>query len=199
LKRRIYLACFTVHFLLILGVCTRETLSLVADGYTGLPALLKNYGAKAEAIVAAALGESLSAPNPLRQGILIYRNVSGIDVGYEFFAPSVPDSYKLVFETHYPNGEVHYDLPRVTDVAAGAAVSSLLNQIGRIRYDPLREMVLKMLAYSEWREHPNATTIRVVFGFIRVRSPAEVRLGKQTSYQFMYAYDFSFPPKPAER
>ena len=78
-------------------------------------------------------------------------------------------------------------------------MSTLLDQIGRIHYDPLREILLKMLAYSEWREHPNASTIRVVFGFVRVRSPAEVRLGKQTTYQFMYAYDFSFPSKSPER
>jgi hypothetical protein len=186
------LACFTVHFLLILGVCSRETFSLLADGYTGLPASLQNYGAKAEAVVATALGEGLSAPNPLRQGIVVYQNASGIDVGYGFFAPSVPNSYKLVFEIHYPNGEIEYDLPRVSDAAAGAAVSTLLDQIGRIHYEPLREILLKMLAYSKWREHPNASMIRVVFGFVRVRSPAEVRLGKQTTYQFMYAYDFNF-------
>ena len=111
MKRRIYLACFTVHFLLIVGVCSRETLSLLAHGYTGLPASLQNYAAKAEALVAAALGEGLSAPNPLRQGIVVYQNASGIDVGYEFFAPSVPNSYKLVFEIHYPNGEVEYRSP----------------------------------------------------------------------------------------
>jgi hypothetical protein len=199
LKRRIYLACFTFHFLLILGVCTRDTLSLLANGYTDLPASLQNFGTKAEAIVAAALGESLTARNPLRQGIVIYQNASGIDVGYGFFAPSVPNSYKLVFEIHYPNGEVEYDLPRVNDVAGGAAVSSLLNQIGRMRYDPLRKMALKMLTYSEWREHPNASIIRVVFGFVGVPSPTDVRLGKQTTYQFLYAYDFSFPPNPAEQ
>jgi hypothetical protein len=188
-----------VHFLLILGVCTRETLSLLADGYTGLPASLQNYAAKAEAIVTAAFGEDLAARNPLRQGIVIYQNASGIDVGYGFFAPSVPNSYKLVFEIHYPNGEVEYDLPRVSDAAGGAAMSSLLSQIGRMRYDPLREMVLKMLTYSEWREHPNASMIRAVFGFVRVPSPAEIHLGKQTTYQFMYAYDFSFPANPADR
>jgi hypothetical protein len=171
----------------------------LADGYTALPASLQNYWAKAEATVVAALGEGLSAPNPLRQGIVVYQNVSGIDVGYEFFAPSVPNSYKLVFEIHYPNGEVEYDLPRVSDAAAGTSISTLLNQIGRIRYDPLREIVLKMLAYSAWREHPNASMVRAVFGFVRVRSPAEVRLGKNTTYRFMYAYDFSFPSKPAER
>ena len=199
LRRRIYLACFAVHFLLILGVCTRETLSFLANGYTSLPASLQNYGAKAEAIVAAALGEGLSGPNPLREAIVVYQNASGIDVGYGFFAPSVPNSYKLVFEIHYPNGEVEYDLPRVSDAAAGTSVSTLLDQIGRIRYDPLREIVFKMLAYSAWREHPNASMVRAVFGFVRVPSPAEVRLGKNTTYQFLYAYDLSFPPKPAER
>jgi hypothetical protein len=120
-------------------------------------------------------------------------------VGYGFFAPSVPNSYKLVFEIHYQNGEVEYDLPHVSDAAGGAALSSLLSQIGRMRYDPLREIVLKMLTYSKWQEHPDASMIRVVFGFVRVPSPTEIRLGQQTTYQFMYAYDFGFPPKPAER
>jgi len=190
------LGCFAVHFLLILGVCTRETLSLLANGYTFLPASLAKCGAKAEAIVAAAIGEGLSVSHPLRQGIVAYQNGAGIELGYGFFAPSVPNSYKLVFEIHYPNGKVDYDLPCVSDAAAGTFVSGLLEQIGRIQYDPLREMMLKMLARSAWKEHPDASMVRAVFGFVQVPSPAEVRLGKSETYRFMYAYDFSFAPGP---
>ena len=75
--------------------------------------------------------------------------------------------------------------------AAGLRVATLLDEIGRTRYDPLREYILKTLAASVWREHPGVKTVRAVFGSLNLPSPAEFERGKRESYDFLYAYDFS--------
>jgi hypothetical protein len=190
--RRVYLAWFFVHFLLIVTVCTRDTFSLIADGFTFLPDSFKKDGDKGEKVARLILGEGLPIHQPLRQAETIYQHAAGIELGYGFFAPGVPNSFKLLFEIHYPDGRVEYDLPHVRQGAGGSRLIRFLEEIGRLEYEPLREMILKMLAYSAWREHPGATNIRAVFGFIQLPTPTEARRGKSEIYRFMYAYDFVF-------
>lgn len=138
------------------------------------------------------LGQKLPVHHALRQGVILYQNAAGIELGYGYFAPAVPNSCKLVFEIHYPGGRVEYDLPRAADGAGGSRLVRFLDQIGRLEYKPLREMMLKMLVYNAWQKHPAASSIRAVFGFIQLPTPAEVRRGQNETYRFMYAYDFSF-------
>ena len=164
----------------------------MAAGYTSLPKFLETYWWKVEAVSTEALGQTLSLSNPLRQSVSAYINATGIEGGYGFFAPSVPDSYKLVLELHYPDGRVEYELPRVSDTAAGVRVATLLDQLGRTGYDQMREIMIKMLAYSVWQDHPDATVVRAVFGFVALPSIEEAKQGKTESYHFLYAYDFSF-------
>ena len=61
----------------------------------------------------------------------------------------------------------------------------------------LRELLVKMLAQSVWREHPEVKTIRAMFGSTRLPSLSEFEHGKRESYDFLYAYDFSLREKPA--
>ena len=129
---------------------------------------------------------------------MTYLHVAGIDASYGYFAPNVPGSYKLVFELHYPDGRVEYQLPPVSSAAAGLRVAGLLDKIGRTPYDSLRELLVKMMARSIWREHPEVKTIRAVFGSIRLPSVSEFEQGKRESYEFLYAYDFSLRERPAE-
>ncbi len=185
-----------LHLFLVLTVSCQQTLWILASGYTSLPPSLDKWWDKAKPVTAAILGQTLAVSNPVREGITAYVHSTGIEGGYGFFAPGVPSSYKLVFELHYDDGRVEYDLPRVNGVAAGLRLSSLLDQIGRTQYDPLREVMLKMLAYSTWREHPDATMIRTVFGYVDVPSVVDVKQGKKESYNFLYAYDFVFPSQP---
>ena len=192
LQLRLYLACFFIHFLLIVSVCIRDTSSLVADGFTSLPDSFKKYGEIGKKASGIVLGDTLPIHHPTRQAETIYLNAGGIELGYSFFAPAIPSSFKLVFEIHYPDRHVEYDLPHVREGAGGSRLVRYLEQIGRLEYEPLREMMLKMLAYRAWQEHPNATSIRAVFGFIQLPSPAEARKGKTETYRVLYAYDFGF-------
>ena len=193
------MAWLFLHFLLIISVSCRETLRLIAQGPTILPSSLRSYSQKAETTVFIALGQQLSASNPVRQALATYLHVSGIEASYGYFAPNVPGSYKLVFELHYRDGRVDYELPSVSSAAAAFRIAGLLDNIGRTRSDALREHLVKMMTQFVWREHPNVETVRAIFGSIGLPSVRDFEHGKRESYEFLYAYDFSLlnePPKP---
>ena len=146
----------------------------------------------------AALGQHLAASNPTRQALTTYLHIAGIEKGYGYFATNVPASYKVVFELHYPDGSVEYQLPHVHSAAAGLRLACLLDEIARTRHDTLREYLVKMLASSIWRDHPDVTAIRAVFGSISLPNINEFEHGKRESYEFLYAYDFSRSDKATE-
>jgi hypothetical protein len=197
-QKYIYVAWFGLHFSLIVSFSCRETLRLVAQGPTIFPPSFKSFSQKAETAVSVALGQHLAASNAIRQAIATYLHLAGIETGYGYFAPNVQGSYKLVFELHYPDGRVEYELPSVSSAAAGLRIAGLLDKIGRTPYDPLREHLVKTLALSIWREHPDVKTIRAVFGSISLPSVSEFERGKRASYEFLYAYDFSLQNEPAK-
>jgi hypothetical protein len=190
-QKYVYVAWFSVHFLLIITFSCRDTLGLVARGPTIFPPSFKRFSQKAETALSAVLGQRLAASNPVRQALATYLHIAGIETGYGYFAPNVPGSYKLVFELHYPDGHVEYQLPRVSSAAAGLRIAGLLDEIGRTPYDALREYLVKMMARSVWREHPAVKTVRAVFGSIRLPGVTEFEHGQRESYEFLYVYDFS--------
>jgi hypothetical protein len=185
------LVWFGLHFLLTISFSCRETLRLVAQGPTIFPPSFKSFSQKAETAVSVALGQHLAASNAIRQALATYLHLAGIETGYGYFAPNVPGSYKLVFELHYPDGRIEYELPSVSGAAAGLRIAGLLDNIGRTRYDALREILVKTLAQSVWREHPDIKSVRAIFGSITLPTVTEFEDGKRESYEFLYAYDFS--------
>ena len=73
----------------------------------------------------------------MREALNTYVKLAGIETGYGYFAPNVPGGYRLVFELHYPDGRVEYELPSVRSAAAGLRIAGLLDSIGRT---PLRRV-----------------------------------------------------------
>lgn len=145
------------------------------------------------------LGQRLDQSNWLRNGITVYLHCAGIEAGYGFFAPNVPADYKLVFELRYPDGHTEYDIPRVGSASTGLRFAGLLDQLAEVEYAPLRETMMKIVTYSVWQEHPDASSIRAYFGNARLPTPAEFEGGKKGSYDLLFAYDFTFretKPKP---
>ena len=187
-----------MQFLLILSFSCRDTFRVVAEGPTILPVSLKNFSQKAEAVISAALGQKLPASNPVREALNTYVQLAGIETGYGYFAPNVPGGYRLVFELHYREGRVEYELPSVSSAAAGLRIAGLLDSIGRTRYDALREILVKTLAQSIWREHPDIENVRAIVGSTRFPTVREFTEGKRESYEFLYAYDFSLESEPAK-
>ena len=188
------MACFGVHFVLVLLVGGQQALSIFSQSGTLVPGAWVSSFSRGEQLATAALGENLALSNPLRQLIAGYTYCAGIETGYGFFAPSVAPARKMVFEIRYNDGRVEYELPGVGGAATGLRLTLLFENIERIRYEPLRKMMFKMMAFSIWREHPEAVQVRAVFGFVNMPTISEFERGKEASYEVLYTYDF-FPTK----
>jgi hypothetical protein len=186
------LACLGFQLFLIVAVCLRDTFSIFATTPTIFSAAANEFWQRGEQIAAALLGQRLGHSNWLRNGILVYLHGTGIEAGYGFFAPNVPANYKVVFELLYPDGRRGYEIPRVSSAATGVRLAGLLDQMAEVSYAPLRETMMKILAYSVWQEHPDATMIRAYFGRARLPTPAEFERGNKGAYDFVFAYDFTF-------
>ncbi len=163
-SKRVYAAWFGIHFLLITAVCFAGLFWLIAERATILPPAFNQYARKAELIAAWLLGRQAGASSPVRRGIATYLHAAGIQAGYTFFAPNK---------------------------AAALRLNSLLDKLADARYEPLREVVVKMLALSVWRQRPDVTKIRATFGSVNPPSITDFEHGKRESFQPMFSYDFS--------
>lgn len=197
-RKCIYAAWLTLQLPLIIAFSCRDTLRVVAEGPTILPGSFNKVADKAETVLSTALGEKLPASSPMRQALATYLHVAGIEAGYNYFAPNVPGGYKLVFEVHYRDGRVEYELPSITTEAAGLRMAGLLDTIGRTRSDPVREILVKTLAQSVWREHSDVESVRAILGSVTLPNVREFEQGTRESYEFLYAYDFSLTNEPAK-
>jgi hypothetical protein len=186
------------HLLLIISFSCRDTLRVVAEGTTILPISSKNFAQDTETVISMAIGQKLPASNLVRGALNTYAQLAGVEAGYGYFAPNVPGSYALVFELHYPDGRVEYELPSVRSAAAGLRIAGLLDNIGRTPYDALREILVKTLAQSIWPKHPGLQSVRAILGSVTLPSVREFKEGKSESYEFLYAYDFSLENAPAK-
>ncbi len=191
ISKRVCVAWFGIHFFLITIVCFAGLFSLVAEGATMLPSALDTYARKAELLAAWLLGKQAGAASPVRRSIATYLHAAGIQSGYTFFAPNIPGYHKLNLELYYQDGHVEYDSPHVSGKAAALRLDSLLDRLADNRYEPLREVVVKMLALSVSRERPDVKKIRATFGAVSPPSISDFAHGKGESFQPMFSYDFS--------
>jgi len=190
-SKRIYAAWFGVHFFLITAVCFAGIFSLVAQGLTILPSVLNRFARKGELAAATVLGKEAAPSSPVRRGIATYLHAAGIQAGYTFFAPNIPSYHKLILELYYSDGRVEYDSPHVSGKAAALRLDSLLDRLADPRYEPLREVVVKMLAFSVWRERSDVERIRAIFGSVNPPGVSDFEHGKGESFQPLFSFDFS--------
>jgi hypothetical protein len=190
-SKRVHVGWFVVHFLLVTAVCFAGIFSLIAERTTILPSALEKYARKGEMIAAFVLGKEAPASSPVRRGIATYLHAAGIQAGYSFFAPNIPDYHKLTLELYHADGRVEYDSPHGLSSATALRMDSLLSRLADKRYEPIREVVVKMLARSVWREHPDVKKIRATFGAVSLPGISDFEDGKAESFQPMFSYDFS--------
>jgi hypothetical protein len=191
IPKRVYPGWFGIHFFLITAVCLAGLFSLVAERATILPSALDTYARTAELFAAAALGKHAAPSSPVRRSIATYLHAAGIQSGYTFFAPNIPGYHKLIFELIHQDGRVEYESPHFHGKAAALRLDSLLARLGDNRYEPLREVVVKMLALSIWRERPDVKKIRATLGLVTPPSINDFEQGKTESFQPIFSYDFS--------
>jgi hypothetical protein len=198
ISKRVCVAWFGIHFVLITAVCFAGLFSLIAEGATILPSALDPYARKAELLAAWLLGKQAAAASPVRRSIATYLHAAGIQSGYTFFAPNIPGHHKLTLELYYQDGRVEYQSPQVSGKSAALRLDSLLDRLAENRFEPLREVVVKMLALSVWRERPDVKRIRATFGSVSPTSISDFEQGKGESFQPMFSYDFSLREEEKE-
>src|SRR5215472_4611868 len=189
--KRIHAAWFGIHFFLVTAVCFAGVFWLIAEGSTILPSAWDKYARKGELVASWCLGKEAGTSNPIRLAIATYLHAAGIQAGYTFFAPNVPSSHGLTLELFYDDGRVEYDSPRLRSRAAALRLDSLLNRLADERYEAIREVIVKRLAVSVWREHPEVKKIRATFGSIDTPGMNEFEQGKTETFQPMFSFDFS--------
>jgi hypothetical protein len=190
-SKRIQAAWFGIHFFLITAVCLAGVFWLIAQGSTILPSACNEYAQKAELGATWCLGKEAGASNPVRRGIATYLHAAGIQAGYSFFAPNVPSQHRLSLELFYDDGRVEYEVPRVGSRAAALRLESLLDRLAEERYEPVREALVKRLAFSVWREHPEVKKLRATFETVHLPSITEFEHGKAETLEPMFSFDFS--------
>ena len=197
-SRRFYAACLGVHLALLVAVSGRELLWFIAQGPTIFPSSPRQFLERSNDALSKSLGTKSPIAIVVRQCVKTYLHLAGAEVGYGFFAPNVPDSYRLVFEVHYPDGCIEYILPTVRSHAAGLRLSGLLDKIGRNPVETIRKVMIGLFAYSVWREHPAASSIRAIFASVTLPAPIDYEQGTRKSHQVIAAYDFDFRDNAAE-
>jgi hypothetical protein len=191
LWKRIHATWFGIHFVLTTVVCLTGIFSLIAEGSTILPSKLDTYARKAEMGGAWLLGKEGGSSSPVNQAIATYLHAAGIQAGYTFFAPNVPSHHRLTLELFYADGHVEYESPHVRSRTAALRLDSLLDKLPEKRYEPVREVVLKMLAFSVWREHPDVKKVRATLEAVHLPSITDFERGKTERLEPMFSFDFS--------
>lgn len=118
-------------------------------------------------------------------------HAAGIQAGYTFFAPNVPNPHRLTFELFYDDGRVEHQSPQVRSKAAALRLDTLLDKLADERYEAVREVLVKMLAFSVWRQHQDVKKVRATFGSVNPPDIDEFEQGKRETFQPMFSFDFS--------
>ena len=189
--KRIHAAWFGIHFFLVTAVCSAGVFWLIAEAATILPSAWEKYARKGELVASWCLGKEAGASNPARLAIATYLHAAGIQAGYTFFAPNVPSHHRLSLELFYDDGRVEYESPRVRSRAAALGLDSLLDRLAEEHFEPVREALVKRLAFSVWREHPEVKKVRATFGSVNPPDMNEFEQGKTETFQPMFSFDFS--------
>ena len=189
--KRIQAAWFGIHFFLLTAVCFAGVFWLIAQGSTILPSAWDGYARKAEVVASWCLGKEASVSNPVRLAVATYLHAAGIQAGYTFFAPNVPSHHRLNLELFYDDGRIEYESPRVRSKAAALRLDSLLDRLPEERYESVREALVKMLAFSVWREHPDVKKVRATFEAVHLPSITEFEQGEVETLEPIFTFDFS--------
>ncbi len=191
-SRRVFLACLALHLTLIFLVCVHETFWLLKRDVVTIMGVHPSAWESLDRIPETILGAGGSSSRDFwNTTVATYTNAAGIEVGYGYFAPNLPAASALVFECHYRDGRVEYEKPSLEGDAGQLRVSTLVDQIDRTDYDRWRIALIKLLARSNWKRHPDAVMLRAFFGRIDPPTMVEYRAGKrEETFTCLYVYDF---------
>jgi hypothetical protein len=180
-----------LHLVLVAFVCLHETAWLVGKELTILPGGWLRSG-QTHQVAERPAGQKGAPDNFFRQVLNTYTNLTGIEVGYGYFAPNISETHALVFELRYPDGHLEYETPLAGSHEGELRLTSLIEQIGRTESEPWRNELIRRLARSAWKQHPNAISIRAFFGSVTPPTLEAYRSGKnERIFTCQYLYDFT--------
>ncbi len=169
-------------------VSCRDVFIAIGEGDTSLPGGASSWAKQVETSVGFLVGGRKTSASLVRQGVETYLNVSGIESGYGFFAPHVPNGYKMVLELHYNDGRVEYEEPHGDAIGTGIRMTSLMDVIGRSQSDEVRAGIIRLLVHSVWSQHEGLENIHVLFGTVRFPSLRDYESGAKYSFQVLNTY-----------
>ncbi len=192
--RHAFICWALVHIVLIVFVSAHETFRVIANGLTIVPTRFGAAARTAETITSAALAESLPHKNVVRQLLLAYLHVAGIEGGYGFFAPNFGDSYQVVFEINYPDGRTETQLLGGFSPAASVRLASSTDRIGSESSEILREAFARLLVRDEFRKHRDADRIRVLIGPLNIPDAKNPATKQRTAFEPFASYNYRPTP-----
>lgn len=181
-----------LHLSFVLLTALRSLCWALQQSPTFLPPSTNSLLKAGEGFLDRLTGETLEQGNPFHDLSLTYLHASGIETGYGFFAPNVPDNYKVVFELTYNDGQKQIVLPEVANAAMGLRLVNFLDNLSQYRDPGLHQLFAQVLAAATLRQHPGAISVRVVFGraYLPNRETGYARRGE--SYEASTVYEFGF-------
>jgi len=188
-SRRFWTAALIVHFSFIGAISCWDILDLVATGRTMLPPAIAAPAKQLSGAIQSISPRQLPRLNPIRQTIIGYAHMAGVESPYTFFAPNVPESLRVIFEIQFLDSRVVYDVPRVESHSEGLRLSALVDQAAA-QPGLWRDVVLRMVAASAADMNPDAIRIRVVVAARKFPAPGDYLTGAEPSYRYVCSYDF---------
>lgn len=179
-------ACVHLTFVLCAGSC--DLLTAFSKGSTFFPKSWSGLFGRTEKSIEYALGKG--SRRLWSDGIALYLHGAGVEAGYNFFAPHVPGSYRLVLELHYGDGRVEYEIAQGNAPGSALPVASLLDLIGHFSNDAVREHLIRLLAQDTGRQHPNVEMVRAFFGAVNFPTVEAYAGGAKASFRVIRSYDF---------
>ena len=189
-RKNFSLAWLALHFFLISAISVRQVAWLIANRLTIVPISEQGIYSQADKITSTMTGQRLAASNPVKRALFGYLHCAGIEGASGFFAPNVPENFKLAFEFKNSDGSVEYDLPHIDSRAAELRLGSLLDKIGRSNSEQYRRILIRMLATAAWQNHPDAISASAVFGKLNLPGPYQYEQGMRPSHQVIGVYAF---------
>jgi hypothetical protein len=187
----LYVGWLLLHLLLVALVCAHEAFWLLGRQLTMAPQSSSRLWKRLEEVSATLIASNASSHTISRNFVGTYSNLAGIEAGYGYFAPNVPEIHALVFELRYPDNHLEYFAPTVATHEGELRLTSLIEQIARTDFDSWRNELIRRLARSTWQQHPSAISLRGFFGSITPPTLAAYRSGKRERvFTCQYVYDF---------
>jgi hypothetical protein len=192
-RQSLCVAFFVFQFLLVAAVSLHATFILFKTHVVSWPSMSGTLFEKLDQLPAALVPNEASSVNFGQKLLATYTNAAGIEAGYGYFAPNIPAESSLVFEFHDANGKVKYGAPTVATEAGSLRLQTLLAQAASAELPEWREELVKLLANSSRRFHPDAISVRAFFGSLSPPDLNQYKAGKREMvFNCRYVYDFKY-------